>query len=323
MSDISRRAVLRALTAGAAGGALLPLISRSAQARTAHARTVNVRGANGHDDTAADRGAPLDMLRVDRVGLQLYTVRASMAKDLEGTIGAIAAAGVSEVEFAGYYERTAEQWRTLLKRHNLTAPSAHIGLPARNEEWKKHFDMANALGHRWVVVPSVSDEYRGSADKFKRLSDRLNEAGRMAKAANLRMAYHNHDFEFAPLGKTNGYEVLMSTLDPALVDMELDLYWVVKARQDPLAMIARWPGRFQLCHIKDAGMWPFRTMKEAGAGTIDFGTILSRAKVAGFKHWYIEFDHPTDDVASVTRSSKYLRALAPGGKAVVDTMPHF
>lgn len=296
MSDISRRDLLRALTAGVAGGALLPLIARSAQA---HA------------------------WRVDRVGLQLYTVRKSMAKDVEGTIAAIAAAGVSEVEFAGYYERTGEQWRTMLKQYGLVAPSTHVGIPARNDLWKAHFDMANAVGHRWVVVPSVGDEYRGSVDKFKRLGDRLNESGRLARAAGLRMAYHNHDFEFVPLGKTNGYEIIMNTIDPTLVDMELDLYWVVKMRQDPLAMINRWPGRFQLCHIKDAGMWPFRQMKEAGAGTIDFGAILSRAKVAGFKHWYVELDHPSDDMATMKRSAKFLGLLAPGGKAVVDTLPHF
>ncbi|MGV3711317.1 MAG: sugar phosphate isomerase/epimerase family protein, partial [Gemmatimonas sp.] len=127
--------------------------------------------------------------------------------------------------------------------------------------------------------------------------------------------------EFAPIGATNGYEVMMDALDPSLVDLELDLYWAVKAGQDPIAMFNRWPGRFQMCHLKDGGPAPERRMTEVGSGTINFDAILSQAKKAGFKHWFIEHDEPSEDLASVIKSSSYLSKLAPGGKAVVDTLP--
>lgn len=296
MSDISRRDMLRALTAGVAGSALLPLLARNADAHS---------------------------LRVDRVGLQLYTVRNSLGKDVDRTIAAVAAAGIKEVEFAGYHDRSAAQWKTLLAQNGLVSPSAHVKIPATNELWKPHFEAANTIGHRWIVVPSTASEFRSSVENYQKLADRLNTSGVLAKAAGLRIAYHNHEYEFARIGKTHGYEVLMGAVDPSLVDMELDLYWAVKGGQDPLALINRWPGRFPLCHIKDAGWWPFRWITEVGAGTIDFGAILSRAKLAGFKHWYIEQDNPPDDIAAMTRSARYLSKLAPGGKAVVDTMPHF
>jgi sugar phosphate isomerase/epimerase len=290
-----------------ASGALVPTIASRAWA--------GGNDVDSHDVSARDH------LRIDRIGLQLYTVRKSMAKDIDGTIAAVAKAGVREVEFAGYFNRSGAQWKALLAQHGLTAPSTHIGFPATNEEWKPQFDIANAIGHRWVVVPWVGNEFRGSTDAFKRLADRLNESGKLAKAAGLRMAYHNHDFEFAPIGNTNGYEVMMGALDPSLVDLELDLYWAVKAGQDPLAMFNRWPGRFQMCHLKDGGPAPARTMTEVGSGTINFDAMLSQAKKAGFKHWFIEHDEPSDDLASVIKSSSYLSKLAPGGKAVVDTLP--
>src|SRR4029077_2391191 len=130
--------------------------------------------------------------------------------------------------------------------HGLTSPSTHIGLPNTDEEWKPIFDTSVAMGIHYVVVPSVSREYSKSGDGWKKLATRLNAAGELAKKSGLRIGYHNHDAEFAIVDGAPGYDTLMAGIDPKLVDMEIDLYWAVKAGQDPLAMIARWPGRFAL-----------------------------------------------------------------------------
>ena len=277
----TRRDVLRLLAAGVAGGTLLP--------RLASAREVPRRA------------------RIDKIGLQLYTVRKAMAKDIEGTIAAVAAAGVREVEFAGYYNKPPAWWRALLKANGLSAPSTHIGLPKTDAEWVPLFAQAKAMEHNWVIVPYVGTEFRGSADNWKRLADRLNAGGALARKAGLNFGYHNHDFEFEPVGKTTGYELLMANTDKSNVDLELDIYWAVKAGQDPIKMLKRWRGRFACCHVKDAGPPPERAMLDVGAGTIDFPAILDVGRAQGLKHWFIEHDEPKDPMASVKASAQAMR----------------
>ncbi|HEY0931706.1 MAG TPA: sugar phosphate isomerase/epimerase [Gemmatimonas sp.] len=283
----TRRAVLQALAGGLVGSAL------GARAVLAQHTSTIIPAAE----------------RIERIGLQLYTVRRAMATDVEGTIAAVARAGVTELEFAGYYNKDAAWWKALLKQHGLTAPATHEALPTSDEGWGAIMDRANAMGHKIVIVPSVNAEYRGSRANWQRLAERLNTGATRANAAGLSFAYHNHDYEFAPIEGTTGYEVLTTQTDPAAVKLELDIYWAVKAGHDPLAIIARWPGRVVACHVKDAGPAPERAMKDVGAGTIDFKTILTKGRASGLNHWFIEHDNPTDPIASVTASAAALKAL--------------
>ncbi len=284
-SAMSRRQLLGLLAAGVAGGTLLPALARAARS-----------------------GGP-GVHRIERVGLQLYTVRKAMAKDLEGTIAAVAAAGIHELEFAGYYNKPAAWWREIMGKHGLTTPSTHIGLPATDAAWAPHFEMAKAMEHNWVIVPWLDGKSLKTADDWKRVADRLNTAGAMAEKAGLNLGYHNHDFEFVPVGDTTGYELLMKHTDPKLVDFELDIYWAVKAGQDPAAMISRWSGRYTCCHVKDAGPAPERAMLDVGAGTIDFRSIIEKGRPQGLRHWFIEHDNPQDPMASIRASALAMAQL--------------
>jgi len=284
----SRRAVLQALAAGMVGAAFAGRPPR------AHA-------------AVADRPAPSAPL--ERIGLQLYTVRRALAADVEGTIAAVARAGVTELEFAGYYDKDAAWWRALLRQHGLSAPASHEALPPTDAGWSAIMDRANAMGHQLVIVPSVTADYRGSRASWQRLAERLNTGAAHARAAGLSFAYHNHDYEFTPIDGTTGYEVLTANTDPSAVKLELDIYWAVKAGHDPLAIIARWPGRVVACHVKDAGPPPDRVMTEVGAGTIDFKSILAAGRASGLAHWFIEHDNPSDPLASVRASAAALKAL--------------
>jgi sugar phosphate isomerase/epimerase len=196
-----------------------------------------------------------------------------------------------------------------MKQHGLTAPSAHIGLPKTDADWEPLFTMAKSLGHEWVVVPSFGAEYRGEGG-YKKLADRLNSSGELAKKFGLKMGYHNHNAEFAPQpGDTNGFEILMANTDAKLVDFELDLYWAVKAGMEPLKIIAAHPKRITLCHVKDATPAPAIAMADVGAGTIDFKTIIAAGRKVGLKHWYIERDDAPDGVASATASAAAMKKL--------------
>lgn len=284
-THLSRRSLLQLLAAGVAGGALLPRLA------------------------AARDSGNTPVRRIERIGLQLYTVRSAMAKDLEGTLAAIAAAGISELEFAGYYNKPATWWRDQMKSHGMTSPSTHIGLPKTDAGWEPHFTMARAMGHACVIVPSFGAEFRGDGG-YQRLADRLNSSGELAKQAGLRVGYHNHAVELAPQASgPNGLEILLANTDPKLVDFELDLYWAVKAGHDPLTMIVAHPNRFTYCHVKDAGPAPELAMMDVGAGTMDFKTIIAAGRKVGLKHWYIEHDAPKDALASIAASAAALKKL--------------
>jgi len=274
---VSRRALMRGLSAAAVGA--LPISQ--------------LVSSLAHTATPAGRGSTRPP-----VGLQLYTVRV------------LAAAGVREVEFAGYFDRSPEALRTLIDRHGLAAPSAHVPLPSTPAGWLPVFDAAEALGHRWLVIPWVGRDVRASLDGWRRLADALNDAGRRASAHKLRIAYHNHDFEFAITDGAMAYDVFVERLDASLVDLELDLYWAVKAGQDPQRMVADRPGRFPLWHLKDAGPAPQRAMMDVGAGAIDFAALFAAGEQAGLRHAFIEHDNPPDLMASVRASASALQRLA-------------
>ena len=248
--------------------------------------------------------------RLDRVGIQLYTLRSLAARDLEGTLAAVAGIGYREVEFAGYFDRPARELRAVLDRLGLSAPSAHVAAAQLSGEARSRvLDDAAALGHRWVTIPWLPEEDRRSLDTWKRVAARFNEAGRAAAAAGLRLAYHNHDFEFREVGGAVPFEVLLAETDPSLVDFQVDLYWMVRAGHDPLAWLAAHPGRFPMLHVKDSAGPPEHRMVDVGRGTIDFARILGAFATAGARHFFVEHDRPQDPLESATTSYAHLKSL--------------
>jgi sugar phosphate isomerase/epimerase len=241
-------------------------------------------------------------------GIQLYTVRKLMARDFEGTLAALSGIGYRDVEFAGYFGRTPAQVREMLRRNGLAAPSTHIALPADDAAWQRTLDDAKAIGHRWVTIAWLDAPMRRTPDDWARVADRFNHLGTLAKQAGLRFAYHNHDFEFTRVGGTTLFDTLLARTDPALVDLEMDIFWVVHGGADPLALIGRNPGRFPLLHLKDATAAPERRMVDVGAGTIDFPAILA-ADRSVLKHAFVEHDEPADPLASARASYSYLSKL--------------
>jgi sugar phosphate isomerase/epimerase len=246
---------------------------------------------------------------LDRIGVQLYTVRDAVQRDLEGTLARVAAIGYQEVEFAGYAGRTAAQVRDAVRRAGLSAPSAHVPLAALGPGWDRVLNDAHTIGHRYLVIAWLDEKDRSNLDAYRRIADRLNRAGEAASRAGLRFAYHNHAFEFTPMENRLPYDVLLESTDPAHVLLELDLYWITKGGQDPLAYFARWPGRFRLVHVKDSAGPPEHRMADVGAGTIEWARIFAQRKQAGIEHFFVEHDDPPDPFASIAASHAYLSDL--------------
>ena len=294
---MDRRTFLASI--GAAGvGTLVPGLSGCTQAPG------TARGAGTAAGTAGAVGSP-------PLGVQLYTLRSEMAKGVDATLARLASLGFREVEFAGYFDRTPAQIRESLARHGLTSPSAHYPIEAlEGDRQAKSLADAVAAGHRWVVVPWLAPEARRTIDDYRRVTARLNRIGEAARRSGLSAAYHNHEFELAPLGGEVPLDVMLKESDPALVNFELDVFWTVRGGADPFAYFARWPGRFPMLHLKDSAGAPDHRMVEVGAGTIDWRRVLERGVAqGGVRHAFVEHDNPTDPWASVTASAAHLKKL--------------
>jgi sugar phosphate isomerase/epimerase len=251
---------------------------------------------------------------LERIGVQLYTVRTEMQRDVEATLARVAEIGYRDVEFAGYFDHTPAQIAALLQRHSLASPSTHIGLDQMRDDWERVLNDAAEIGHEYVTIPSVAPEDRGTVDDWKRVAALFNERAAQARAAGLRFAYHNHDFEFAGIDGIVPFDVLLADTDPALVDFELDIYWITRAGFDPLDYFTRFPGRFRMTHLKDSAGPPDHDMTDVGSGSIDFARIIAAANDAGVRHHFVEHDEPADPISSIRSSYQYLAGLTvPNG----------
>jgi sugar phosphate isomerase/epimerase len=260
-------------------------------------------------DALADGVLLAPKRKLKKVGLQLYTVRDLMKADLPGTLRNVAHIGYKEVEFAGYFGRSPAQIRALLKQNGLTSPSSHIGLDILEKDSVSAFAEAKAIGHQWVTVPYIPEERRKTVDDWNRIIDLLNKLGPQAKAAGLRLAYHNHDFEIRPVNGVRPLDMMLDKTDPSLVDFEMDLYWVVFGGGDPIDFFNRHPKRFAMVHVKDSAGPPDNKMVDVGKGTIDFPKIFAQSDKAGIKHYFVEHDQPADPIATIRNSYQYLHAL--------------
>lgn len=247
---------------------------------------------------------------IERVGLQLYTLRREMEKDFEGTLDKVAAIGFKEVEFAGYFGRTPQQVKAALSRSGLSAPAAHVPLQSMRTDWSKTLESANQMGHRYLVLAYLLPDERKSLDDYKKLAELMSKAGEECKRAGLQFAYHNHDFEFESMQGGMPYDLLLKETDPKLVKMELDLYWIAKAGQEPAKYFAMYPGRFELFHVKDMDGTARKHFTEVGRGVIDFKQIFGQSKQSGVKHYFVEQDEtPGSPFDSIKVSYDYLRQV--------------
>lgn len=250
---------------------------------------------------------------VGRLGAQLYTVRSAMARDFEGTLARVREIGYADVEFAGYFGRSPRQVRDVLNRVGLAAPAAHVELAAVEDDWPRTLDAAAVLGHEYLVLAWFDPERRRTGDDWRRLASALRRAGAEARAAGLRLAYHNHDYEFAPVDGLIPLQLLLDGTDPADLAFELDVYWATKAGEDPLDWIARGAGRVELLHLKDSAGPPDHVMMDVGAGAVDWSRTIAAARASGARHLFVEHDEPDDPLRSLRASYDYLRRLPAGG----------
>jgi sugar phosphate isomerase/epimerase len=253
------------------------------------------------------------------IGLQLYTLRDQLEKDVAGTIRQVAKIGYKDVEIYSLYGQAPAHFAKILTDNGITASSGHYLLPDVKTNWEKRVEDAKTLGLKYMVNAILQPEERKSFDDYKRLTDLFNKAGETAQKAGIQFCYHNHNFEFTKYGNTTAYQYLLNTLDAKLVQFEMDCFWVTHAGEDPVAYFKKYPGRFPLLHIKDMKDKPAPTHEldakpglfaPVGHGTIDWKRIFAAARQGGMQHYYVEEDYcEQPPIEAVRMSYDYLSKL--------------
>lgn len=253
-------------------------------------------------------------------GIQLYSLRDQLPKDVKGVIEKVAKAGYKEVETFGYSKQggywglDAKAFNSLLKANGLITASGHYDLNSffvegKKEELNSYIEAAKITGQSYIIVPSIDGSILKSKSDFEKVAANLNKAAEICKGAGLKLGYHNHNFEWKPADGTTFYDTILKETDPALVHMEMDIFWVVRAGQDPIKIFAKHPGRFALVHIKDRDKTNTDINTEIGKGSIDFKTIIPKAKAAGVTHFIMEQENyiNIDPYVSIKESCDYMK----------------
>ena len=251
--------------------------------------------------------------RVERIGIQLYTLRDAARANLEGTLRDIAAVGYREIELLDSMDNfgmPAARLRRLLDRLKLRAPSTHISAAALDNLPRLLGD-AKTLGHQYVVVASPPfDAKQATLDDYRRWADRLNTAGEAVRREGLWLGFHNHASDHRVVDGQELYDVLVERLDPARVRLQLDTGNAAMGGRDPLTYMERYADRYFHFHIKDVPQLRAEHDTELGKGVIDFKRILARAGSLAGKHLYVEQEtYPGTPLASVRRDYQYMRSL--------------
>lgn len=285
-----------------------------------------------------------------RLGVGLFTIPKLLDQDFTGTMQLLAEIGYKEVEFfgpyafsapaaqerwqpiadilgmkgSGYYGLTAQAVKAVLDRYALTSPSMHTDLLTLRQGMAELAAAAHVVGARYVVLPSIPEAERSTVDDYKRFADEFNQIGANAVAEGIRFAYHNHGYGLREMDGVVPFQLILERTDPALVDMQLDIYWNTAGGGDPIQYLQNYPGRFRLMHIKDmlqrfpvpddmnnpqAWMGLFQHISDAGSGVLDLPALVSEGLKSGVQHFLLERDLAPSPVETLRKSYAYLAGL--------------
>lgn len=255
------------------------------------------------------------------LGLQLYSLRDFLKKkDLQNIISKISQVGIKEIETYGYsrealfWGHKAREFKQMLSDYGLNSPSGHYSggdylTGDKNiSDFNYILDAAKEMDQKYIIIPSIPGSLQESIDGFKRSAEKLTEIGEMCKDQGMKLAYHNHAFEFKDFQGKNGMEIFLTEIDKDLIDFELDIYWVVRAGIDPVSLFKKYPGRFKLWHIKDMMKADENLNTEIGAGSINYKELMAYTQTSGLEHLIIEQENfEMDPFKSLSKSYAYIQ----------------
>ena len=264
------------------------------------------------------------------LGVQLFTVRDELRRDLRATLARLREIGFTQAELYGLSGRenrlfglTAAELKSAFAANALSVELSHVDGSLTNTA--AIADFAAELGITTAIVALPVELGAARNDRLSvapvkglaqldALAEKLDRTARDYRARGIRFGYHNHDVELLPVAGVVPLDYLMSRTDPDLVKMELDLGWLALAGANPAEYVRRYSGRIVACHMKDydariASDVPERKLVEPGAGAIDFGAVVAAMRDAKVEHAYIEIDVSADPLGAVASGYRYLKML--------------
>jgi sugar phosphate isomerase/epimerase len=290
----SRRDFLARMTAGLGAAALRPSVGWTAD-------KVEIR--------TALKGA---------VGLQLWSLREYLPKDLPGTLAKVRAMGFREVEGAGLWGHSAAALRSAMDKAGLRCPSAHMGMERLRDDLSGALAEAKALGASHVVCPWIPHDKTFTRDDALKAAEAFNGIGKAARAAGLSFGYHCHGYEFVPSTEGTLFDTLAGAADASLVEFQIDTFHAHHGGGDPAGLIEKHKGRVRSLHLKDQrkgfpvqagkGTAPPEADVPVGTGQVDFPAVLRAAVKAGVSFYFVEDESP-DPLAHIPQSVAYLEGF--------------
>jgi sugar phosphate isomerase/epimerase len=242
------------------------------------------------------------------IGLQLYSVRDACAKDLPGTLDAVAKMGYQGVEFAGYYDRKAEELRKMLDDRKLKCCGTHTALSTlTGDALKPTAEFNQILGNKFLIVPSLPAENMASIAALMDTAKLLTDLAEKAKDLGMRVGSHAHAQDFKPLADRIPYEVIFSNAGPSVV-MQLDTGNCMEGGGDPVAILKKFPGRSATIHLKEHGGPKGAAI---GEGDVHWKEIFKLCETTGGTQWYIaeQEDYKDSPLESVDSCLMNLRKM--------------
>jgi sugar phosphate isomerase/epimerase len=251
------------------------------------------------------------------IGLQLYSVRNLLPKDFDGTLHQLSAIGYKEVEAAGYFNKTATEFRQSMDQAGLRCVSTHHALAQLKPQLDQWIEYGHTIGLDYIICSSAGGIHRDASrkgelnlDDWRYVADEFNKIGEKIKAAGMTFGYHNHIPEFKSEGGVIFYDELMKLTDPKFVVFEMDCGWVAASGHNPVDYLRKAPDRFPLLHVKDMKPGPDGKFQNVvmGLGAVEYQPILRAA--TGLKHYFIEQEEFIGDpMAELRQDVEYMRKL--------------
>ncbi|MGG3572681.1 sugar phosphate isomerase/epimerase [Bacillus gobiensis] len=243
-----------------------------------------------------------------KVGLQLYTIRDLLAKNVEQVMERVSSFGYEGVQFAGFYDQSSEEILRLLKMYSLHPAGSHVDLELLSKEKiQETMEYHHTIGNRLLIVPYVEENERKTKDDYKRLAEKLNIAGEQVQREGFSLAYHNHDFEFSKVEGKLPLDLLTEETVPDYVSFELDAYWAKYAGFDPISIMLKLGSRLKSLHVKDIAKKEGKTVSTViGNGEIDWLKFASYAAKLEVEWLIVEQEHFEKDPLVETEEN-YLR----------------
>ena len=251
------------------------------------------------------------------IGLQLYTFRKEIPKDIPGMLQKISSMGIRELEGGGTYGLPLDTFKALLNKNNLKIVCVGAGFNELDSNAKAVVDRAKTFGAKYVTCTWIPHEKGFTLNDAKRAVDVFNKAGRLLKENGISLVYHPHGYEFGPYEGGTLFDFLAKNMNPAYANFEMDVFWVKHPGQDPVALLKKYPNRFLLMHLKDRkpgtpgnqeGRADVESNVVLGSGDVGIGDIMREAPKAGVKHYFIE-DESSRALEQVPQSLEYLKSL--------------